>query len=83
MIEIKYNKLTGDMTGWCGDPKQFGLLKDRGDEEILILDIPIPAGTCSGYAFDGSELIAKPPKPEPLTLEQRVAQLEAQVIAKV
>ena len=52
MLEIRYNMVTNVVTGWCGDSKQFGFLKDRGDEAIVIVDIPLPPKPNSAYLFD-------------------------------
>jgi hypothetical protein len=60
MLELRYNKKTLEVTGWCADESQFGRLLDRGDEVILILDIPLPALSCEAYLFDKSSSTLKP-----------------------
>ncbi len=44
MLEIRYNKTTKELTGWWGD--RHGnyevKLKNRPDEAMVLLDIPIP-----------------------------------------
>ena len=52
MLEVRYILATKKVTGWCGDPKQFGNLKDRGGEKIVIVNIPIPPKPCRAYLFD-------------------------------
>jgi len=53
MLEVRYNKDTKEVTGWCGDPKEFGNLKKRGGvEEVVLLDIPIPNNLCIAYLYD-------------------------------
>jgi len=59
MLEVRYNKITLEITGWCGDSNQFGNLKDRGNEEILILDISIPPKSCWNYIFENGEVKEK------------------------
>ena len=53
MLEIRYNQVTKQITGWCGDNKQFGNL-DRGypNEVITQVDKPLPAKSCRHYKFD-------------------------------
>lgn len=67
MLEIRYIKTTGELTGWCGDEKQFGNLKDRGDEAIIVLDIPIPEKGCDAYLYDEvtQSLVPNPDYVEP------------------
>lgn len=65
MLEIRYNKTTKEITGLCGDPKQFGNLRDRGDETIVVRDIPIPDELLEALLFDNNKLIPNPDYVEP------------------
>jgi len=60
MLEIRYNQLTKEVTGWCGDKSQFGALKVRADEDIVQIDIPLPPLTSSAYIFDEATQNLKP-----------------------
>lgn len=89
MLEIRYNLDTREITGWCGDPAQFGNL-DRGwpTEEIDILDIPIPPKPLEAYLYEDGVLsdnpdyrppgIYEPFKPlnPAMGVEQRLAHVE-------
>lgn len=82
MLEIRYNKSTRLLTGWCADSRQFGNLADRGNEGITILDIPIPDKKIGAWLFDGQKLIPNPDYAEPLpprNLEQEIDAMRAQV----
>lgn len=65
MLEIRYNIDTKEVTGWCGDSKQFGNLKDRGNEAIVVLDIPIPEKSGDAYLYNGITLVPNPDYVEP------------------
>lgn len=87
MLEIRYNKKTKEVTGWCGDPSQWHHL-DRGrDETIVYPNIAIPEKSCLAYLYNETSqaLVANPGyivsvKREPLveidTLKARVKTLE-------
>lgn len=42
MLEVRYDLETGKVTGWCGDPEQFGNLPFRPGEEVALIDDAIP-----------------------------------------
>lgn len=65
MLELRYNTTTKEITGWCGDPAQFGNLLDRGGEAVVILDIGIPPLDIDAYLFDeaSQSLIPNPAYP--------------------
>ncbi len=65
MLEIRYNIDPKILTGWCRDPKQFGNLKDRGSEVVIVLDIPIPNKPLDAWLYDGNKLIPNPDYIEP------------------
>lgn len=68
MLEVRYIKDTGVVTGWCGDEKQFtNLDRGRDTEAIVLLDIPIPAESCGTYLFDKATqtLVNNPEFPSP------------------
>ena len=54
MLEIRYNKNTKELTGWWGN--RFGnhevKLKNRPDEVIIELDIPIPDKPLRAWLYD-------------------------------
>jgi len=84
MVEVRYVEASKRITGWCGDSKQFGLLKDRGGEIILILDIPLPTKFIKAYLFDEATntLVDNPdfiPKPPPRDLPAEIDALKARV----
>ena len=70
MLEVRYNKNTKELTGWWGN--RLGnhevKLKNRPDETIVMLDIPIPDKSLDAWLFDGEKLIPNPDyvKPEPV-----------------
>ncbi len=82
MLEIRYNTNTKEITGWCRDEKQFGDLKDRGNEVIIVLDIPIPLKGLDAWLFDTDKLIPNPsyvePEP-PRDLEAEIDELKARL----
>ena len=87
MLEIRYIKTTKELTGWCGDEHQIGNLdRDRSEEAITILDIPVPPLGLKAYLCDGETLVDNPDyiPPEPPrqfaeeidTLADRISSLE-------
>lgn len=64
MLEVRYNTETKEITGWWGS--RFGnhdvKLKNRPDEVIVMLDIPIPDRPLEAYLYDEvtQSLIANP-----------------------
>jgi len=84
MIEIRYNKNTRKLTGWWGS--RFGnhevKLKNRPDEAMAMLDIPIPDKPLGAWLFDSNKLIPNPDyvEPEPVRdLEAEIDELRARV----
>ena len=86
MLEVRYNKEAKKVTGWWGS--RFGnhevKLKNRPDEVIAELDIPIPEKSLDAYLFNEANLslVVKPDyvEPEPTTdLTSNLAALEARV----
>ena len=52
MIEIRYNKVTKEVTGWCREEAQFGNLDRKwADEAVVIIDA-IPTKHRTEYTFD-------------------------------
>lgn len=62
MVEIRYNTKTGEVTGWWGS--RFGnhdvKLRNRPDEAIVGLDIPIPDKPTEAWLCDGVKLTPNP-----------------------
>lgn len=82
MLEIRYNRNTEELTGWCGDEAQFGNLKDRGSEAIIVLDIPIPDEPLEAWLFDGEKLVPNPDyiePPSPRNIYQEIDDLKAKI----
>ncbi len=81
MLEVRYNKNTKEITGWWGN--RFGnkkvKLKNRPDETIVMLDIPIPDKPLMAWLFDTDKLIPNPsyvePEP-PRNLEAEIDELK-------
>lgn len=84
MLELRYDEVTRVVTGWCGDPTQFGNLKRRNkDEKTKVLDVPIPPKKCLAYLFDGTSLIDNPNYIEPKedrNLEAELDELKQKLI---
>lgn len=84
MLEIRYNTLTNEVTGWWGS--RFGnhevKLKDRHDEAIIELDILVPDKPLEAWLYDGDKLIPNPdcvePKP-PRNLIVEIDELKARL----
>lgn len=68
MLEIRYNKSTKVLTGWWGD--RFGnhevKLKNRPDEAMAMLAIPIPDKPLGAWLYDGKSLVPNPSYIEPI-----------------
>ncbi len=69
MLEIRYKTDTKEVTGWWGN--RFGneevKLKNRPDEAMAMLDIPIPDKSLEAWLFDSDKLIPNPDYVEPET----------------
>ena len=68
MLEVRYNTDTKQLTAWCGDPDSFGNLdRGRGEEAIVVLDIPIPDKPMEALLYDEATqtLIDNPDYVEP------------------
>ena len=90
MLEVRYNKATKELTGWWGDRhgNHEVKLKNRPDEAIAMLDIPIPDKSLDAWFFDNDKLIpnpdyVKPPPPRNLLAEINELRTRLDVIAKV
>lgn len=83
MLELRYNRTTGEVTGWCADVSQFGNLKVRENEAIILANIPLPPLSCQYYKWENGQLIQvdTPIPPRDIIAEidevkQRVGDLE-------
>lgn len=68
MLEVRYLKDTGELTGWCGDVEQFGKLdRGRDTEDVVTLTEDVPAGPLAAFKYDGDKLATNPDyvPPEP------------------
>lgn len=53
MLEVLYDIGTGEVRAWCGDPEQFGELKAKAGQAVIVLPVDvkdIPQG--SDYMVD-------------------------------
>jgi len=87
MIEIRYIKDTGEITGLCEDVEQFGHLdRKRDTEAITILDTPIPDKPIYAFLLNAKKNILEvnPNYVElskPVDLAAELAELKAKLIA--
>lgn len=53
MLKIRYDQRDYSLTGWNGDSKQFHLLKERNENErVIILDVPIPSVNLNALKYN-------------------------------
>jgi len=60
MLEIRYNKKTGEISGWSGSARRF--LKPRTPDEVVkVIDAPIPSLDHRLIKFDltASKIVSK------------------------
>lgn len=76
MLEVRYNTITKELTGWCGDPMQFGNLKDRGNEAIVVLDIAVPDKPLDAWLCDGKSILPNPGYIEPIPPRNLAAEID-------
>lgn len=78
MLEIRYNIQTKEITGWWGN--RFGneevKLKNRPNETIAMLDIPIPNKPPAAWLCDGKTLIPNPNYIEPEPPRDLLAEID-------
>jgi len=92
MLEIRYKKTTGQLTGWWAS--RFGnheiKLRERPDEAIVTLDIGIPDKPLEAWLYDEAtqSLVPNPDYTEPVArnlvaeiddLKARIEALEAKL----
>lgn len=67
MLEIRYSKTTKELTGWWGSRhgNHEVKLRNRPNEAMALLDIPIPDKELGAWLFDGDNLIPNPNYIEP------------------
>ncbi|GAG87228.1 unnamed protein product [marine sediment metagenome] len=84
MLEIRYNTITKEVTGWWGDRhgNHEVKLKDRPNEAMAMLDIGIPNKPLAAWLYDGKKLVPNPdyiePKP-PRDLATEIDDLRAEI----
>ncbi len=78
MLEIRYNKTTKELTGWWGDRhgNHEVKLKNRPNEAIAILDIPVPVKPLDVLLFDTDKLIPNPAYTEPEPPRDLLAEID-------
>ena len=84
MLEIRYQKKTGLVTAWWGDRhgNHEAKLKNRPNETMAMLDIPIPDKPLDAWLFDSGKLIPNPDyieQKQTISLLARVKELEARL----
>ena len=78
MLEIRYNKITKELTGWWGDRhgNHEAKLKNRPDEAMAMLDIDIPDKDLSAWLYVGKKLIPNPAYVEPIPPRDLLAEID-------
>ena len=86
MLEIRYIKGTGILTGWWGDRhgNEAVKLKNRSNEAMTILDIPVPGKSPDAWLFDEQtqSLVVNPSYVEPApprNLQTEIDELQAKL----
>ena len=78
MLEVRFNIVTRELTGWWGS--RFGneeiKLKDRPDEAIIMLDIPIPDKPLDAWLYDSFHLVPNPDYVEPKPARNLAAEID-------
>ncbi|KKK51009.1 hypothetical protein LCGC14_3119290 [marine sediment metagenome] len=78
MLEIRYNKTTKELTGWWGSRhgNEEVKLKNRPNERLALLDIPIPDKPLDAWLFNTNKLIPNPNYIEPTPPRDLVAEID-------
>jgi len=85
MLEVRYNKKTGEVTGWWGNRhgNHEAKLKNRPNGAIVLLDIDVPDKPLEAWLYKDKKLVANPDYVEPLPprdLFSEVDELKARII---
>ncbi len=81
MVEIRYNKIAGELTGWWAN--RFGnhevKLKNRPGEAIVMLNIPLPDRKLYDWLYDETtkSLIPNPNYIEPAKNRDAFAEIDS------
>ena len=85
MLEVRFITATGEVTGWCGDKKQFGNLeRGRTSEAIIILKRTAPPAALDAYLIKDNKLIDNPSyiePPPPRDLMAEIDELKARLVS--
>ncbi len=78
MLELRYNKTTKELTGWWGSRhgNHDAKLRNRPDEKMALLDIPIPDKPLEAWLCDGKKLMPNPNYVEPEPPRDREAEID-------
>lgn len=79
MLLIRYRKDNQQLTAWCADEKRFERFVARDDNEnIVILDIPIPDKPITAWLYDETsiKLIPNPDYREPSPIRNLPAEID-------
>lgn len=80
MLEIRYDVNTKVLTGWWADRHVGGeiKLKNRPEERIILLDIPIPDKPLDAWLFDNASksLMPNPNYTEPIPKRDLAAEMD-------
>ena len=84
MLEVRYDTATKALTGWWGDRhgNHDVKLKNRPDEKMALIDIPVPDKPSGAWLFDKGKLIDNPAYVEvepPRDLETEIDELRAEI----
>ncbi len=84
MLEIRYNNNTKELTGWWGNRhgNHDVKLKNRPDEKMALLDIPIPDKPLGAWLLGKDKLIPNPSYVEsepPRDLLKEIDELRAEI----
>lgn len=82
MLQIRYNILTGEVTGWWGSRrkiKNYAKRRNRPNEKLITLNIDKPDKPMEAWLFDitTKKLIPNPDYIEPVPKRDLLAELEA------
>jgi len=78
MLEVRYDKNTKLLTGWWGSRhgNHEVKLKNRPNEKIVNLDIPIPDKPLDAWLYDGKKLTANPAYVEPIPPRDYLSEID-------
>ena len=84
MLEVRYNKNTGQVTGWWGNlhGNHEAKLRNRPDEVIAVIDYPVPKSPPAAWFCNGLNLTTNPDyieEPPAKSVEQQITDLRQEL----